>query len=73
MAMWTWTGVRELAGDLVAEVRDVERRGQGRECVLVGHSSGGGFFQYVLAQGIYKTVDMGLVATIPSFGSLGVY
>ena len=47
--MWAWTGLRELAGDLVAAVRDVERREQGRECVLVGHTSGGGLVQYVLA------------------------
>lgn len=29
--------------DLAAAVRDVERRERERECVLVGHSSGGGF------------------------------
>lgn len=71
--MWAWTGLRELAGDLVAAVRDVERREQGRECVLVGHSSGGGLVQYVLAQGMCRAVGMGLVAAIPNFGSLGVY
>jgi alpha-beta hydrolase superfamily lysophospholipase len=41
--------MRELAGDLAAAVRDIERREQGRECVLVGHTSGGGLVQYVLA------------------------
>jgi alpha-beta hydrolase superfamily lysophospholipase len=50
--MWARTGLRELAGDLVATVRDVERRERERECVLVGHSSGGGLIQYVLAQGM---------------------
>jgi alpha-beta hydrolase superfamily lysophospholipase len=49
--VWAWTGLGELAGDLVAAVRDVGRREQGRECVLVGHGSGGGLVQYVLAQG----------------------
>ena len=53
--------------------RDVERREQGRERVFVGHSSGGGLVQYVLAQGMYRAVAMGLVAAIPKFGSLEVY
>jgi alpha-beta hydrolase superfamily lysophospholipase len=71
--MWAQTSLRELAGDLVAVVRDVERREQGRECILVAHSSGGGLIQYVLAQGMCRAVGMGLVAAIPNFGSLGVY
>src|SRR5271156_4951294 len=71
--MWARTGLRELAGDLVAAVRDVERRERRRECVLVGHSSGGGLIQYVLAQGMCRAVGMGLVAAIPNFGSWRVY
>jgi alpha-beta hydrolase superfamily lysophospholipase len=71
--VWAWTGLRELSGDLVAAVRDVERRERGRVCVLVGHSSGGGLVQYVLAQGMCRAVRIGLVAAIPNFGALGVY
>lgn len=73
VSMWALTGITELAGDVVAAVRDVERREGGRECVLVGHSSGGGLVQYVLDRGMCRAAGMALIAAIPNFGSTGVY
>ena len=71
--MWARTGVSELAGDVMAAVREVKQKEGARESVLVGYCSGRGLVQYGLDKGMCKAAGMVLVAALPNFGSQGVY
>jgi pimeloyl-ACP methyl ester carboxylesterase len=57
-----------LADDLVAGIRHVEDA-EGREVLLVGHSSGGGLSQLILSRGDVKVKGLGLLGAVPAFGS----
>jgi pimeloyl-ACP methyl ester carboxylesterase len=59
---------RMLEGDLVAGIQWVEAR-EGRQVVLVGHSSGGGLSQAVLSQGRVDVKGLALLGAVPAFGS----
>ncbi|KAM7204778.1 putative Abhydrolase domain containing protein [Rhypophila sp. PSN 637] len=67
------TTKRMLADDLLSGIRFVQEREDGREVVLVGHSSGGGLSQFVLSEGNVKVNGLVLAGAVPGFGSLGVY
>ena len=41
--------------------------------VLIGHSSGGGLAQYMLDKGLIRTSALVLCASVPGYGSMGVY
>jgi pimeloyl-ACP methyl ester carboxylesterase len=58
-----------LATDVVAAIKEIERREGGKKVVLVGHSSGGGLSQLILSNGLAKAQGLALVAAIPNFGS----
>ena len=66
------TSLDDLADDLVACVQAVGEMegGEGREAVMVGHSSGGGLLQYVLAKGRVKCRGLCLLDAVPHFGNL---
>jgi len=61
-----------LAEDVVAAANRIRHR-EGREAVLVGHSSGGGLSQIVLSKGLIHAPALALIAAIPCFGSRRVY
>jgi pimeloyl-ACP methyl ester carboxylesterase len=73
--MWALTTKSMLATDVVAAVRELERRHDGKRVILAGHSSGGGLTQLALSppKCDVKAAGLALVATIPPFGSLRVY
>lgn len=62
------TGIKDYADDLRRAVEYVRDR-EGREPVLVGHSSGGGLAQYALGKGLIKVDALALIASVPCFGS----
>ncbi|KAI3340532.1 Alpha/Beta hydrolase protein [Ustulina deusta] len=66
------TTKRELANDFVAGIRAVQEW-EGREVVLVGHSSGGGLSQFILSEGDVRVKGLALLGAIPGSGSLPVY
>jgi len=66
------TTTRDLADDLVAGVKAVqerEREETGSEVVLVGHSSGGGLSQFIVAEGDVRVKGLGLLGAVPGTGS----
>lgn len=63
------TTKRMLADDVLAGLRWVNQRENGREVVLVGHSSGGGLSQFILSEKEVKVKGLALVAAVPGFGS----
>ncbi len=67
--MWARTTKDMPALDVVAAVKEIEKREGGRKVVLVGHSSGGGLSQLIVGKGFVKVHGLVLVATIPNFGS----
>ncbi|KAK3941695.1 Alpha/Beta hydrolase protein [Diplogelasinospora grovesii] len=68
------TTKRMLADDVVAGIRWVQEREEGREeVVLVGHSSGGGLSQFILSEQDVKVKGLALVGAVPGFGSVRVY
>ncbi|KAF4564538.1 hypothetical protein EYR40_010704 [Pleurotus pulmonarius] len=66
------TTKRALANDLVKGIKYVEQK-EKAEVVLVGHSSGGGLSQIILDAGDVSVAGLVLAASIPCYGSLGVY
>ena len=67
--MYALTTKDILATDVVAAIKEIERREGGKRVVLVGHSSGGGLSQLILSKGLAKAQGLALVAAIPNFGS----
>ncbi|KAI1305422.1 Alpha/Beta hydrolase protein [Xylaria venustula] len=66
------TTKRELADDFVAGTRAVQEW-EGREVVLVGHSSGGGLCQFILSEGDVRARGLALLGAVPGTGSFSVY
>jgi pimeloyl-ACP methyl ester carboxylesterase len=64
-----FTTKRSAADDLVAAIKFVRQK-EGREVVLVGHSSGGALGQLILSGGIgdVKVRGLALCAAMPCFG-----
>jgi pimeloyl-ACP methyl ester carboxylesterase len=62
------TTLRNLADDLVAGVKAVQER-ERSEVVLVGHSSGGGLSQFIVAEADIQVKGIGLLGAIPGTGS----
>ena len=67
--MWALATKDVLAADVVAAIKEIERREGGESIVLVGHSSGGGLSQLILSKGLAKVQGLALTAAIPNFGS----
>lgn len=63
------TTKRMLADDVVAGIRWAQAREDGREMVLVAHSSGGGLSQFILSEQDVRVKGFVLVAAVPGFGS----
>ena len=63
------TSLDDLAEDLVAAIKEAQRR-EGQELVFVAHSSGGGLSQYVLSKGFVKARGLALVGAVPHFGNV---
>lgn len=59
---------KALESDLVAGIRYVQDT-ENSEVVLVGHSSGGGLSQAVLAAGDVSVKGLALLGAVPAFGS----
>lgn len=61
--------MRTFASDLVAGIQYVQQK-EGKEVVLVGHSSGGALSQLILSDGMGDIKVRGLVlcAAMPCFG-----
>ncbi|KAF2838796.1 alpha/beta-hydrolase [Patellaria atrata CBS 101060] len=73
-----FTSKRALADDLVtgikyAQQKEQKKTGKPTDIVLVGHSSGGGLSQIVLSSKDVQAKGLALVASIPCYGSFGVY
>jgi pimeloyl-ACP methyl ester carboxylesterase len=66
------TSLDDLAGDVVAAIKEAQKR-EGQDMIVVGHSSGGGLSQYVLAKGMVKARGLALVGAVPHFGNFQVY
>ncbi|KAI1352876.1 Alpha/Beta hydrolase protein [Xylaria sp. FL0043] len=66
------TTKRDLVDDVVAGIRAVQEW-EGREVVLVGHSSGGGLSQFILSERDVKVKGLALLGAVPGTGSLSVY
>lgn len=66
------TSLDDLAGDLVAAVKEAQER-EGQELVLVAHSSGGGLSQYVLSKGLVRARGLALVGAVPHFGNVSSF
>ena len=64
------TSVGAMADDLVACIQAVRAIEGGQDAVLIGHSSGGGLVQYVLASGRVKCRALCLLDAVPHFGNL---
>jgi pimeloyl-ACP methyl ester carboxylesterase len=64
-----FTTKRSAADDLVAAIKFVRQK-EGREVVLVGHSSGGALGQLILSGGIgdVKVRGLALCTAMPCFG-----
>ncbi|KAM0323008.1 hypothetical protein ACHAQA_009107 [Verticillium albo-atrum] len=62
----------QLASDAVAVINWVHAR-QGKEALLVGHSSGGGLLQGILGAKQARAQGLALLGAVPGFGSFGVY
>ncbi|CAP71032.1 uncharacterized protein PODANS_6_4030 [Podospora anserina S mat+] len=76
LRMVYFTTKRMLADDVVAAIKWVQKRHDGREVVYIGHSSGGGLGQYILSAPEFdhvKVKGLVLAGAVPGFGSLGVY
>lgn len=59
---------RDLTDDVLGAVRYVEEE-HGEKVLLVGHSSGGGLSQGMLADGKVKVKGLALLGAVPCFGS----
>ncbi|KAF1829452.1 alpha/beta-hydrolase [Decorospora gaudefroyi] len=75
-----FSGRAAMAQDLVAGVREVERREGGRVAkgervgvVLVAHSAGGALAQWVLGRGMVRVEGFCLLGGVPGFGSWSCY
>lgn len=64
------TPVNAMVDDLVAYVQAASAVENGKDAVLVGHSSGGGLAQYILATGRVKCRALCLLDAVPHFGNL---
>lgn len=62
-----------LRGDLEAGIRWAQARQQGEAVMLVGHSSGGGLSQDLLAKRDIQVRALVLLDAVPCYGSFGVY
>jgi pimeloyl-ACP methyl ester carboxylesterase len=62
------TTKRALADDVVAGLQWVQKV-EGKEVVLVGHSSGGGLSQYILSEKNVTVKGLALLGAVPGFGS----
>ena len=62
------TTKRMLADDAIAGLEWVQQR-EGREVVLVGHSSGGGLSQLILSEKNVRVKGLALLGAVPGFGS----
>ncbi|KAL2260058.1 hypothetical protein VTK26DRAFT_6077 [Humicola hyalothermophila] len=72
--VWCYaTTKRMLADDLVAGLLWAQEHEGGREVVLVAHSSGGGFAQFILSEGDVRVNGLVLAASVPGSGSAGVH
>lgn len=58
----------DLENDYVGAVKWVQKH-TGGDVVLVGHSSGGGLSQAILAQGRVQARGLALLGAVPAFGS----
>ncbi|KAI1813624.1 alpha/beta-hydrolase [Poronia punctata] len=67
------TTKRALADDLVAGIKAVQEKEEGREVVLVGHSSGAGLCQFIVGEGDVRVGGIALLGAVPGTGSLSVY
>jgi pimeloyl-ACP methyl ester carboxylesterase len=68
LAMVFGTTRSALASDFVAAVKAVEER-EGEKVLLVGHSSGGGLSQDILAKGLVTARGLALLGAVPCYGS----
>lgn len=66
------TSFEDLVRDLVAAVAEARAR-EGRELLIVAHSSGGGLAQYALAKAMIKAQGLALIGAVPHFGNFQVY
>lgn len=64
------SSIDDIADDVVACIQAARELEGGRDAVLVGHSSGGGLVQYVLANGRVKARALCLLDAAPHFGNL---
>lgn len=62
-----------FADDLLACIEYAQRDARSQHLAFVGHSSGGGLLQYLLANSRLQARALCLVDAIPLFGSYGVY
>lgn len=63
------TSLDDVADDLVACVQAARELEGGAGPVLVGHSSGGGLVQYVLANGRIRGRALCLLDAVPHYGN----
>lgn len=64
------TSIDDMADDLASCVDAVRELENGKDLVLVAHSSGGGLVQYALANGRVKCRALCLLDAVPHFGNL---
>lgn len=67
------TPLDACAGDLLACIQHAQQDAQCEHLAVVGHSSGGGLLQYLLANSRFRARALCLLDAIPHFGSYGVY
>lgn len=67
------TRLDACAEDLIACIEYAQRDARSQQLAVVGHSSGGGLLQYLLANSRLQARALCLVDAIPHFGSYGVY
>ncbi|KAM0720929.1 hypothetical protein Q7P37_003214 [Cladosporium fusiforme] len=67
------TSFDSCAEDLLACIRYAQRDARSEHVAVVGHSSGGGLLQYLLAKNLFQARALCLLDAIPHFGSYGVY
>ena len=65
------TSLDELASDLTSAIDEATTR-EGKEPIVVAHSSGGGLAQYVLSKSLVKARALVLVGAVPHFGNVHV-
>lgn len=70
--VWS-TPLDSCAEDLLACIQYAQRDARDENLAVVGHSSGGGLLQYLLAKNRLQARAICLVDAIPHFGSFGVY